>query len=174
MTITQIKHRLALSMNGICAEKLRNSSLGYSKTLGVDWVRICEIATEFDRDYDISVQLWNSEVREHKLIATLLCPLDVMDSVRLRQWMKGVSNTELAEIISFALLSKIPSLIPDLLAMEDSQNELERLTAYLALGRFHNFTNLMDDGMLNMARKGIKIEDRSKSSFFHAIYSLEQ
>lgn len=174
MTITEIKHRLALSMNGICAEKLRNSSLGYAKILGVDWVRIREIATEFDRDYDISFALWQSETREHKLIATLLCPCDEMTSARLGEWMKGVTNTELAEILSFALLSKIPDLIPDLLNMENSTAELERLTAYHALGRLHNFTNHLDESTLKEARKRIKDEDRAKVCFIHAIESLEQ
>lgn len=174
MTISQIKHRLALSMNGICAEKLRESSLGYAKTLGVDWVRIREIASEFDKNYDISFELWQSDVREHKLIATLLCPQNEMNSSRLSDWMKGVTNTELAEILSFALLSKTPAIMEDLIFMENSPVELERLTAYLALGRFHNFSNLMDDKTLNQARKGIKPEDRSKINFIHAIDSLEQ
>lgn len=172
--LTRIKHTLALSMNGICAEKLRESSLGYAKVLGVDWVRIREIASGFDRDYDVSFALWQSEVREHKLIATLLCPYDAMTTERLGEWKKGITNTELAEIISFALLSRIPSLKGELLEMEGSQKELERLTAYHALGRMHNFSTQMDDDTLDEARKRIKNEDRAKPNFIHAIDSLEQ
>ena len=106
MTVAQIKHQLALSMNGICAEAIRRSTLGYAKTLGVDWVRIREIASEFEKDYCISDELWHSDVREHKLIATLLCPPAEMTVDRMHEWLEGVTNSELAEILSFALLSR--------------------------------------------------------------------
>jgi len=173
MSATAIKHRIALSMNGICAESIRNSSLGYKKSFGVDWVRLREIAAEFEKDYETAFELWDSEVREHKLVAAALCPPDEMTENRLKVWMEGVFNTELAEILSFALLSRCEHLKGALLSMEDNEEPLMRYTAYHALGRMKNFTMWMSDEEKKSAVDGIKVCDRDDLRFVHVIESLE-
>lgn len=172
MSTTAIKHRIALSMNGICAESIRNSSLGYKKSFGVDWVRLREIASEFEMNYNDAFELWNSEVREHKLVAAALCPPSEMTEKRLKEWMEGVFNTELAEILSFALLSKCEILKNSLLAMEDSEEPLWRFTAYHALGRMKNYSMWMSDEECKMAIARIKECDKDDMMFLHVINSL--
>ncbi len=161
-------------MNGICAETIRNSSLGYKKRFGVDWVRLREIAAEFEKNYDDAIELWNSEVREHKLVATAVCPYSEMTENRLKEWIGGVFNTELAEILSFALLSKCQQLKEPLMKMESSDNPLQRYTAYHALGRMKNFTNWMSPEEVKKAQKGINEKDREDIRFVHVIESLTE
>ena len=174
MQTTAIKHRIALSMNGICAETIRNSSLGYVKSFGVDWVRLREIAGEFEKNYDDAHELWQSEVREHKLIATALCPPSEMTENRLAEWINGVFNTELAEILSFALLSRCEHLKEALMKMEEGDEALRRYTAYHALGRMKNFTTWMSSEDIARAVGGIKEEDRRDLRFVHVIESLDE
>ena len=52
--ISQIKNKIMLSMNGICAEKMQNSGFNYGKNFGVSWDRLCEIAT-LPYDYGILI-----------------------------------------------------------------------------------------------------------------------
>lgn len=170
--IEEIKREIARSMNGICAVKIRESGLGYKTTFGVDWVRLREIAAGYAKNYDMAWKLWQSDVREHKLIATLLCPSDEMNTERLGEWMKGVFNTELAEIISFALLSRRKELIPDLIILAKSEKALERLTAFLALGRFRSFSNDLAADDLQRVRENVRMEDREDMRFVHAIENL--
>jgi len=172
MSTTAIKHRIALSMNGICAETIRNSSLGYKKSFGVDWVRLREIAGEFEKDYDAAQELWNSDVREHKLVAAVLCPPSEMTEERMDKWMDGVFNTELAEILSFALLSKCEHLKESLIKMETAGEPLMRYTAYHALGRMKNFTSWMNEDDKKRAAAGIRDVDRDDMRFVHVIESL--
>lgn len=168
----EIKREIARSMNGICAAKIRESGLGYKTTFGVDWVRLREIAAGYAKNYETAWSLWQSDVREHKLIATLLCPLDEMTRERLGEWMRGVFNRELAEILSFALLSRKKELIPDLMLMAESDRDLERLTAYLALGRYRNFSNDLSDDELQRVRENVRMEDCKDIRFVHAIENL--
>jgi len=174
MSTTAIKHRIALSMNGICAETIRNSSLGYKKSFGVDWVRLREIAAEFEKCYDDALELWKSEVREHKLVATVVCPPSEMTENRMKEWVDGVFNTELAEILSFALLSKCQQLKESLLKMETDEEPLKRYTAYHALGRMKNFTSWMSEEDVKRAREGISNKDREDMRFVHVIESLTE
>lgn len=170
--IDEIKKEIARSMNGVCAARIRESGLGYKVTFGVDWVRLREIAAGYAKNYETAWSLWQSDVREHKLIATLLCPLDEMTRERLGEWMRGVFNRELAEILSFALLSRKKELIPDLMLMAESDRDLERLTAYLALGRYRNFSNDLSDDELQRVRENVRMEDCKDIRFVHAIENL--
>jgi len=173
MSTAAIKHRIALSMNGICAESIRNSSLEYKKSFGVDWVRLREIAGEFEKSYDDARELWLSEVREHKLVAAAVCPPSEMTEERMKEWMEGVFNTELAEILSFALLSKCEHLKSALMEMEESEEPLRRYTAYHALGRMKNFTHWIGEEEKRRIVEGIKECDRGDMRFVHVIESLE-
>lgn len=159
-------------MNGICAESIRNSSLGYKKSFGVDWVRLREIAGEFEKNYNDALELWNSDVREHKLVAAALCPPDEMTEKRMKEWTNGIFNTELAEILSFALLSKCEHLKEALLAMENAEEPLLRYTAYHALGRMRNFTTWLSDADIKKAIEGINTVDRDDIHFLHVIEAL--
>ena len=172
MSTTAIKHRIALSMNGICAESIRNSSLGYKKSFGVDWVRLREIAGEFEKNYNDALELWNSDVREHKLVAAALCPPGEMTEKRMGEWTNGIFNTELAEILSFALLSNCEHLKEALLAMENAEEPLLRYTAYHALGRMRNFTTWLSDADIKKAIEGINTVDRDDMRFVHVIEAL--
>lgn len=174
MSTTAIKHMISLSMNGICAETIRNSSLGYTKNFGVDWVRLREIAAEFEKDYDDALELWNSDVREHKLVATALCPPSEMTEKRMTEWMNGVFNTELAEILSFALLSKCEHLKEALIRMEGDSEPLKRYTAYHALGRMKNFTAWMSDEEVKRAQEGVNKGDHEDMRFVHVLESLTE
>lgn len=172
--IQEIKRQISLSMNGICAEKFRESGMGYKKCFGVDWVRLREIASEFEQDYDTAVELWSSDVREHKLIATLICPAAEMNAERVREWAEGLVNTETAEILSFALVSRVQNIVTELIEMENSDKDLERLLAYHALGRKKNFTTELTDAEQDKAVKSIKEQDRQDLRFHHAIRALEE
>lgn len=172
--IQDIKRQISLSMNGICAEKLRESGMGYKKCFGVDWVRLREIAAEFEQDYETAVELWGSDVREHKLIATLICPKAEMTKERLKEWVGGLVTTETAEILSFALVSRAQGLVDELIEMENSEKDLERLLAYHALGRKKNFTTELTDAEKDRAIKAIREQDRQDLRFHHAISALEE
>lgn len=172
-TLRDIRALIARSKNGIVAEKIRTSGLNYKLTLGVDWVRLSEIAAGFGPDRALAHELWLSPVREHKLIATLLCPRTDMSDAELGFWTAGIANYELAEIAAFALLSRIPSLAGRLVEMVSDDRELIRLTAILAVGRMHNFMNTMPEELLDRARQAIRPDDRSNRKFYHALESLQ-
>lgn len=171
-TCRQIKGLIARSLNGIVAEHIRRSGLGYEQTLGVDWVRLREIAAGFEPDRDIAHHLWLSPVREHKLIATLLCPKCDMDDAEISFWLDGATNSELAEILSFALLSRVPETAERLLSEVRADRRPVRLAAILALGRMARFEHSITAEQLDRARAAVKDEDRENPKFHNALESL--
>ena len=55
--ILQIRNKIMLSMNGICAETMQNSGFNYGKNFGVSWNRLCEIASAYEQNYDLDIRL---------------------------------------------------------------------------------------------------------------------
>ena len=95
--ISQIKNKIMLSMNGICAEKMQNSGFNYGKNFGVSWDRLCEIASAYEQNWDLAIRLWNIDIRETKLIATKICSPEMLNEKNIYEWISGINNSELAE-----------------------------------------------------------------------------
>ena len=187
--IKSIRCTIYLSMNGICAENIDNSGLKYKQNFGVAWTRIVEIAQNYTQNYDLAERLWLMSIRETKLLATLLCPPQELTTERLTEWISGITTIELAEIFAFALLRKT-TLTKQILQLEQSENQLLRLTAYHTLARqatqylqhtkseeneetTSQFSILNSQfSILKMAIEQINPQDLNEISAFRAIESL--
>ena len=133
--IKHIRRDIMLSMNGICTENMRNSGFTYRQNFGVALSRLREIANKHTPNYDLSYRLWLLPIRECKILATMLCPPDIMDSTKLHQWLKNLDNQELAEVISMYLFSKAPHLRDEFITLLKSDNFFYRLTAIHTISR---------------------------------------
>ena len=74
--IRSIRNDLRLSMNGIASTSMREKGVHYRMNFGVDLMRIREIASCYTPDAALAEMLWKEDVRELKIIATLLYPVD--------------------------------------------------------------------------------------------------
>ena len=170
--IKSIRRAIYLSMNGICAENIDNAGLEYKQNFGVSWARLCEIAQNYTPNYELAERLWLMSIRETKLLATLLCPPHELTAERLAEWTTGITTIELAEIFAFALLRKT-TLTEQILQLEQSENQLLRLTAYHTLARLTNsLLETQNIASLQSAIELINPQDLDEISAFRAIESL--
>lgn len=137
--LKKIKKELHLSMNGVASESMSKKGLDYELNYGVQIVVLRKLAKNHTPSVDLAEFLWRHRtVREMKLMAIFLMPVEAMDSVRAKRWCEGLDNTELSEALSFYLFSKIKepfALIDELLA---SSNSYVRQTALLTLSKCAN------------------------------------
>src|SRR5690606_26243531 len=73
-TIRSIRKNLRLSMNGVVAASMREKGMGYGMNFGVKLPDIRRIASHYTPDKELAESLWEQDVRELKIIATLLYP----------------------------------------------------------------------------------------------------
>ena len=71
-----IKTQLRLAMNGAASQSMREKGLVYKLNFGVELPRIKEIAALFPKDHQLAQALWKEEIRECKILATLLQPIE--------------------------------------------------------------------------------------------------
>ena len=72
MDLQPIRKQLRLAMNGVIANSMRQKGMNYKLIFGVPWPEIKQIAASHTPDADLARALWQEDVREMKILATLL------------------------------------------------------------------------------------------------------
>lgn len=92
-----IRKRLRLAMNGAISMSMRQKGMNYKLIFGVPIPEIKQIAKDFKPDVDLARTLWKEDVREMKILATLLYPACSLDLQEACQWVKEIPYPEIVE-----------------------------------------------------------------------------
>lgn len=130
--IREIRNRLRLAMNGVISTSMREKGIVYKLNFGVPYPEIKEIAASFVPDAALAAALWKENIREFKILATMLQPVELFTKEQAKEWVKEIPYQEIAESCSRNLFSKMPEA--DVLAMElvfKSEQPFARTVAFL-------------------------------------------
>ena len=106
--INTIKAELRSVMNGVASRAIRESGLGYKLSYGVELPRLREIAARFAPDRRLALELWQENVRECKMLAVMLYPLEDFDADMADLWVGSLQpeQADLAGLLCMDLLSR--------------------------------------------------------------------
>jgi hypothetical protein len=133
--VKEIKRSFRLMMNGPTSQSMREKGIDYHVNWGVALPLLKEKAKEYGKDYDLAIELWKENVRECKILATLIMPADKMLPEIVDLWMEQTDTQEIAEQAAFNLyqyLDYAPVLAYQWMA---SDKPIYQLTAYQILSR---------------------------------------
>ena len=105
--LMNIKRSFRLVMNGPASQSMREKGMGYKLNWGVPFVELKKMATEYVKDYDLAIELWKEDIRECKILATLIMPAEKMLPEITDLWMEQVTTQEMAEMLAFNLLQHV-------------------------------------------------------------------
>ena len=131
----EIKRSFRLLMNGVASRSMRDKGMDYKLNWGVSLPHLQEMAQEYGKDYDLAIALWKEDIRECKILATLIMPVSEMSRELVDVWMEQLHSQEMAELLSFHLLQYVdfaPALAYEWMA---SDKDLYQITAYHLLSR---------------------------------------
>ena len=128
--IRNIRTDLRLAMNGVVSSSMRDKGVDYKMNFGVDIPRIKQIAEKYEPSATLAKELWKLDVRELKILSTMLYPVDEFKQKNANEWANDIPNQEIRENLCRNLLQKLP--YADKLVQEWSadSNESLRLTGY--------------------------------------------
>lgn len=106
--VKEIKTQLRLSMNGVASHSMREKGLDYKLNFGVELPRIKDIARQHDQNHDLAQTLWKENVRESKILAAMLQPIDSFFPEIADIWVEDINNPEIAELTSMNLFQYLP------------------------------------------------------------------
>lgn len=134
--VKQIKQSFRPMMDGVVARSMRDKGLDYKLNWGATLPRLREMSDEIGKDYDLAIALWKEEVRECKILATMLMPADKMLPEVCDIWMEQVASQEIAEQVAFNLWQYLPY------AAEKAFQWIAREEEYYQLCGYHVLTRL--------------------------------
>lgn len=127
--------RLRKQMNGAVAESMGAHNEKYGLNYGVSIATIREIVASEPKDYEFAKYLYRQQVRELRLAACHIADPGAMTIDEFPFWSRGIVNTELAEELAFALLSKIYDINSLMGVWSTESNELVAYAALMAAAR---------------------------------------
>lgn len=141
--IIQIKKELRANMNGIASESMGRKSEDYRVNFGVEIPRLHNIASEFEASHELAQQLWKESVRECRILATILQPVESFLPEIADIWVDDIRTLELAQIASLNLFSRLPYASDKVFEWIASEREITQQCGYLTL------CHLMRQGEMN-------------------------
>lgn len=135
MDVKEIKQSFRQMMDGAIAKSMRDKGLDYKLNWGVTLPRLKEKAAEIGKDYDLAIALWKENVRECKILATMIMPADQVLSEVIDIWMEQTKTQEIAEQAAFNLYQYLPYAPEKAYMWIASDKELYQLCGFHILSR---------------------------------------
>lgn len=119
-------------MNGVISTSMRQRGMNYKLIFGVPIPEIKHIAAAHEPDAELARALWKEDVREMKILATLLFPAGSMTQEEALAWMREIPYPEIAEQCCNNLFPTVEQ--PDQLALKflaDKKSPFGRMCGFL-------------------------------------------
>lgn len=107
-TIREIKSKFRLFMNGMVSQSMREKGIDYKLNFGIEYPRIKEIAADYPCSHELAQALWKENIRECKIMAGLLQPVDGFCREIAEIWIEDMRYPELAEYTVMNLFQRLP------------------------------------------------------------------
>lgn len=133
--VKEIKQSFRQMMDGAIAQSMRNKGVDYKLNWGATLPRLKEKACEIGKNYDLAIALWKENVRECKILATMIMPADKVLPEVIDIWMEQVPTQEIAEQAAFNLFQYLPYAPEKAYAWMASDKELYQLCGFHILSR---------------------------------------
>ena len=137
--LREIKRTFWLYMDGARMQSMREKGLNYHLNWGVSIGHLHEIAKEYGSDYDLAMQLWKENIRECKILATIIMTPEDFQSDMAFLWIEQLESQEVAEYLSMNLLQKVYYAKDLAFQLISSPSEMPRICGYSILS--HLFRN---------------------------------
>ena len=130
-----IKQSFRSMMNGPAAASMRERGTAYKLNWGVALPLLRQMAAEYGRDYDLAIALWKENIRECKILATMIMPPDRLLPEVADIWMEQTPTQELAEIAASCLYQYLPYASVMAYEWMATDKPYYQIAAYTILGR---------------------------------------
>ena len=128
-------------MNGVTAQSLREKGMDYHLNWGANLLHLREMAGEYEPSRELAMLLWQDNIRECKILATMLMPAEEFGEDLARQWISETPTQEIAEIASKQLFGRLAYAKRLAMQLISEQDVMPRLYGYCIIGSLQDLSN---------------------------------
>ena len=133
--VKAIKQSFRQMMDGATAQSMRQKGLDYHLNWGATIPRLRSMADDLKQSYPLAIALWKEDVRECKILATMLMPADEVLPEVIDIWMEQMPTVEIAEQAAFNLYQHLPYAAEKAYQWIASPEVLPQICGYHVLSR---------------------------------------
>lgn len=164
--LKDIKTQLRLSMNGAVSQSMREKGLVYKLNFGVELPRVKGIAAAYEKDHTLAQALWKEDIRECKILAGLLQPVETFLPEIADIWIDTMPTVEIAELTSMNLFQHLPYAPAKAFRWIADERELAQVCGFLTIARLLQKKGDMEDRVAN------EFLDQGVSCFLAGSYAV--
>jgi len=164
--LKEIKQSFRLYMNGVTAQSLREKGLDYHLNWGASLQHLREMADEirgegYDEEQlaELSKLLWRENVRECKILATLLMPPTQMPPDLAMLWVEQTTTQEIAELAAMNLYQHLQYAKDMALQLIGQPYDMAQLQGYCIIARLFSKDVKFSESEID------EIKDQAQSAF---------
>ena len=150
-TVKDIKSQFRLYMNGPVSQNMRESGLDYLVNYGIDLPRLNELASGYEKNHEVAQELWKDHVRESKIMAGLLQPIDTFYPEIADIWVESMHTPELVQVTCMNLFQHLPYALEKSFQWMADEREYTRLCGFTLIAR--------------LLMKGETLDEKSEDEF---------
>lgn len=128
--VKQIKRSFRLYMNGVTSTSMRQKGLDYKINWGVSQMDLRHMAEQYGKDKALAAALWQENIRECKILATLIMPAAGFTASEAMEWAATLSTVEMAETAVFNLFQHMAEAEQLSQLLLENEEKLLRICAY--------------------------------------------
>ena len=154
--VKEIKQSFRQMMDGQVAQSMRQKGVNYHLNWGATLPRLREMAEEISNgltrtdtnsnpstgqtrtdteQYTLAIALWKENIRECKILATMLMPPDELLPEVADIWMEQTETLEIAEQLAFNLMQHVPYAADKAFLWIAAADDLPQICGYHILSR---------------------------------------
>lgn len=133
--LKNIRTQLRFGMNGVVSQSMREKGLVYKLNFGVELPRIKDIASGYEKDHALAQAFWKEDIREFKILAGLLQPVETFYHEIADIWVEDIRNIEIAELTVMNLFQHLPYAPAKSFQWIADEKEYAQVVGYLTIAR---------------------------------------
>ena len=133
--IKEIKQSFRQMMDGSISQSMRDKGVNYHLNWGATLPRLRAKADEIGKNYDLAIALWKENVRECKILATMIMPAEQILPEVVDIWMEQTDSIEIAEQAAYNLYQHLPYAAEKAYLWLASPEDLPQICGYHILSR---------------------------------------
>jgi 3-methyladenine DNA glycosylase AlkD len=142
--VLEIKSQVMHRANGEVAENMRMAGIIYKVNYGVPIPELKELAKPYKGDHDLAVELYAEDIRECKILASLIADPERLTGEQLDEWAAEFTNPEIVEQVCGNLFWKSEFALSRSIEWCLSNDELLRKAGLLIVARKASDTTLKE------------------------------
>lgn len=169
--VKKIKRSFRLFMNGVASSSMRDKGLEYKINWGIPVTRLRDMAAQYAPSVALAERLWESDVRECKILATMLMPAERFSEPMALSWLSACNNQEMVEMLVFNLVQNMPGVetfVVSLLCSDEHNAPLAALHLVSRLVARQNVAFMTDEVVCSFAQLVIKALNGTDAVLKHA------